>query len=178
MGGMVGLWGASSMVQSVQYGTISLTTTSGTATITLVDTTRSFVVFLGSFTTDTGSVGARAWPSVVLTNATTVTASTDIMSGTTDVGYLVIQFMPGVIKRIQVVSVINASGPTGTAGAMTEVNLAKTLIQWSSLQMTANAYANYIEAMKITVSSSTSLLFQNGYTGGSSRLYALIVEFF
>ena len=178
MGGTVGLWGASSLVQSVQYGTISLTTTSNTATITLVDTTRSFVVFLGAFTADTSAVGARSWPSVVLTNATTVTASTDNMFGTTDVGYLVIQFMPGIIKRIQVVNSLNNNGSTGTAVAMSEVNLAKTLIQWSCLQMTANSYLNYIEGMKITVTSSTSLLFQNGYTGGSPRLYALIVEFF
>ena len=46
--GMVGLWGASSIIDNIQYGTIAINgvSTSSTATITSVDLSRSVLIDL------------------------------------------------------------------------------------------------------------------------------------
>jgi hypothetical protein len=63
------------VVKSVQRGVITITgtTTSGTATITAVDTGKATLNMRG-FTDNVGTVG-DGWVSIVLTNATTVTAN-------------------------------------------------------------------------------------------------------
>jgi hypothetical protein len=70
MGGMVGLWGASSMVNSIQYGQIDLVSlTTNTATITSVNTANAMLVFLGESSVDQNPayIGAVR---MTLTNAT------------------------------------------------------------------------------------------------------------
>ena len=71
---------AMSPINSVQYGTVTIASgaTSGTATITSVDTSKSVLGFLG-FTTavDSSGVQNRVFPRITLTNATTVTATRD-----------------------------------------------------------------------------------------------------
>ncbi len=79
--------------KSIQRGTISMTSggsTSGTATITSVDTTKTELRFLGSsndFVGDTTQISR-----VVLTNATTVTASRSGTNGTTVVSWELTEF--------------------------------------------------------------------------------------
>lgn len=60
------------VVKSLQYGTVNSTTT-----ITSVDTTKSIISYLGNSSTEAGTTQAmnQDLMSVVLTNATTVTAS-------------------------------------------------------------------------------------------------------
>lgn len=81
---------SSSKIKSIQRGTISMTgsATSGTATITSVDTTKSELRFMGSSNTDT-ITDTTAISRVVLTNATTVTAN---RSGTSPTGTTVVGF--------------------------------------------------------------------------------------
>lgn len=85
---------APSVIKSIQQGTITFTGTnvvSGTATITSVDTTKSMCLTTG------GSQNSTNWFSskVILTNATTVTASTANDNGasrTYTTGYIVVEF--------------------------------------------------------------------------------------
>lgn len=83
----------SSVIASIQYGTVSITgtNTSGTATITSVDTSKAALLFLGfSSSRDDGQMPAR----ITLTNATTVTATRSTPGGTgaTTVGFCVVEF--------------------------------------------------------------------------------------
>jgi hypothetical protein len=85
---------APSVIKSIQQGTITFTgtnITSGTATITSVDTTKAMCLTTG------GSQSGTSWLSskVILTNATTVTASTSNDNGaarTYTTGYIVVEF--------------------------------------------------------------------------------------
>lgn len=82
-------------IKSVQRGviTISSGTSSGTATITSVDTSKSIVNFL-NWACNTGGVAQSNYsPYVTLTNTTTVTAAKGDTSAITDyVSWEVIEF--------------------------------------------------------------------------------------
>lgn len=79
---------ATSVIKSIQRGTISITGTSATATITSVSTAKSAVAFLG-FQSNSYSIDA---PSVTLTNATTVTATRSVGTNTSICGYQVVEY--------------------------------------------------------------------------------------
>ena len=65
-----------SVVKSIQRGTITVTGTSNTATITSVDIPKSVVIWGGSNFQHATGADERAWNiNLVLTNATTVTAT-------------------------------------------------------------------------------------------------------
>ena len=78
-------------IKSIQSGVISITSaTSDTATISAVDTDKSFVLFNG-FSSDFDSFVMT--PYVVLTNATTVTATRDSGgANTTSVAFTVVEY--------------------------------------------------------------------------------------
>jgi hypothetical protein len=81
---------AAALNGSVQRGTVALSSqTSNTATITSVNTAKSFVNW-GNFLSGAGNI-AVLQPTLVLTNGTTVTAATN-STGSPTVGYEVIQF--------------------------------------------------------------------------------------
>lgn len=84
---------AQSGIKSIQRGTISMTSggsTSGTATIASVGTTKTELRMLGAsndFVGDTTAISR-----VVLTNSTTVTATRSSTSGTTVVSWELTEF--------------------------------------------------------------------------------------
>ncbi len=101
----------SDAVDSIQQGTITMTTTnvSATDTISSVTTARSAVVYNGqSSINSTISFGQSALD-LSLTNATTVTATRDVATSTTTiVNYVVIEFATGIVDSIQEFTVIIA----------------------------------------------------------------------
>ncbi len=127
MSGSVALWGASSLVKSIQRGTISISSaTSNTATITAVDLDAS-VLFYGGVTDAAGTESSIGYARVELTNATTVTgvrASTDVAA--TVVNYEVIEYLPGVLKSVQRGTITTGSSPTDAT--ITEVNANKSFV--------------------------------------------------
>lgn len=101
MSGMVGLWGAPSLIRSIQRGIISITSAaSATATITAVVTDNCVIRLLG---VNTG--GASTYdlvPTIALTNSTTVTATRySTAANATTASFEVIEYAPGVIKSVQ-----------------------------------------------------------------------------
>lgn len=107
---------SSHLVSSVQRGTISLSGSSATATISSVDTSRTAVTCLGA-----ASGRAAAWtqnsahPIMSLTNATTVTAAyNSSASGTTVVSYEAIEFNSGIVNSVQYAAHMAASGTSTT----------------------------------------------------------------
>lgn len=114
------------VIKSVQTGTISFAqaTTSATATIISVDTTRTFVYLLGASGTDTTLEFRRNQFSLTLTNATTITAQRATANGTAQtwtVGWCAVEFLSGV--SVQRGAVANPAGTDNIT--ITAVNTSK-----------------------------------------------------
>jgi len=128
MGGMVGLWGANSLIKSIQRGsTATGGAASATSTITAVSTADSQIFCLGSTSDFVGANASAAAGRVELTNATTVTVYNSGGS-TVYVNWCVVEYLPGVIKSVQRGTVADAA--TGSASVtITEVNTTRTDLQ-------------------------------------------------
>lgn len=125
-------------VESVQYGTISIAanSTTGTATITNVDTARSAVVWLGQ--TGAESVTSRGAQEVrfTLTNGTTVTGTRGISNVNAVTGYFAVVYFTSIVKSVQQVS-INIGAGTGAESSRTatinSVNTANTALLYGGM---------------------------------------------
>ena len=173
---MVSLWGASSLVESIQYGTATVAGTgSGTATITSVDTSRSVVMFLG-VSTNSGSVNTlynHAY--VALTNATTVTATACATANTRTINFVVIQFRPGVVKLMQqFVVTIGVSAGSGTA-TITSVNTATSLLAHGGTRVDNG---EDLLAPRQTLTNATTVTATNGNAPYVAYTAGTVVEFF
>lgn len=119
---MVALWGAVSLVASVQRGTVTISSgTSNTATITAVDTSRTLLYHLGTNYNAAAVQDDIGFLRVALTNSTTVTASRNTSSANVGVAsFEVVEYLPGVFKSIQRGTVV-----AGSTASITEVDPAK-----------------------------------------------------
>lgn len=103
-----------SVISRIQSGTITIAaaSSSNTATITSVDTTKSIIIYEGRQPTSTGSANTnRSAARIALTNATTVTATRQNTNDAVTVAFTVVEFASGV-NSIQ-------SGTIAIAGAAT-----------------------------------------------------------
>jgi len=169
MGGLVSLWGASSLIQSVQRGTIVIAAlgTTNTATITAVNLANTRLVYDGHTCVTNNVTAAIGNAYVQLTNATTLTATRNTAStDTVTVAYEVLEYAPGIVKSVQRGTVVN-----GTPATITAVNTAKSELDYlgfistntvpNNNQTTINPYLVLTNATTVTgeqalVSSSTS----------------------
>jgi len=177
MGGMVSLWGASSLIESIQRGTIALNTgvsNTQTATINSVDMSRSRLVMLG-MSMNGGTVNNQGPTRIAFTNATTITANVPGGGGggtINTISYEVVQYLPGVIKSIQRGT---ALGNSGTA-AITEVNTARTMVDHLGGTGT-DANSNITSVTRSVLTNSTTVTVVG--TGGSADTGGFqAVEFF
>ncbi len=177
--GMVGLWGASSMIRSVQRGTISIASAfSATATINAVDVNNTVVRWLGTTSTSTGTTPAVATAGLTLTNSTTLTGVRQSNSATACVvSYEVIEFLPGVIRSVQRGNKLISSAPN--TQTITEVNTAKSDFSTMGMELDVNAYRDDYEQTNAVLTNGTTLTFYMGYVGGGGIQYHWqVVEFF
>lgn len=117
-----------SLVDSVQYGTISLAAaTSNTAAITPVDATRSIPVYLG-MTTDTGSQSAgRQNGRVTLTDEDTITGNTsNAITGT--LGFMIIDWADASVTSVQNIVTTLTSANTSDAATISSVDVNRSLV--------------------------------------------------
>ena len=180
MGGTVALWGASSIIQSVQEFTVSLgTTTSGTATIAAVDTTRAVLFYRGSYNNNTGTSGVLYVNATgELTNATTVTCNRNSAAGVNMVAaFYVIEFMPGVLKNIQRGRLTLSNGSAIATTAVSTYNANKSFIPWTGMyaENVSPDDANY--AMTY-FNNSTSIGFTRTGNTNAMKVEYQLVEFF
>lgn len=113
-------------LKSLQVGTIDLNSvSSNTATISSVDVTNSVLGFHG-FTINASTALPSFFPRLDLTNATTVTAtSNNNGSNTRPVGYSVIEFYSGVLRSVQR-GTVTLNGVTSNTATITSVGTTKT----------------------------------------------------
>jgi len=137
MGGMVGLWGQSSLVASVQRGvfTIAFGSTSASATIAAVDLANAILIYTGStYNTDTSTDEQLFECRLTLTNATTVTGNRQNTGNGSDVGYEVIEFLPGVIKSMQRGTISLTGAQQSNTATITSVNTARAMMGFLNSQ--------------------------------------------
>lgn len=178
--GVIAQWGASSLVQSVQFGSTSVTGSNYTAdtTITAVDTNRSFILGIGGSNSGVDNWGLR--PNIQLLNSTTVRAYRGYQDGTQSgtIYWVVVQWTPGVVKSIQYVT-LDFSAISNPTATITSVNTAKTFVsrRGESFQSLSGT-ASYIPDSAITLSNATTVQGQAGGGGGGHIGYGTVIEFF
>lgn len=121
----------SNLVTSVQSGTISIATSSGTSTISSVSTTAASVFIEGMSQTLTTQHFDLNTPVVTLTNATTVTGTLiNGGSGTTIVGWQVVNWNPSALNQNVQQFVKTWTDTTGstTTQAITSVNVNNAMV--------------------------------------------------
>ena len=181
MGGMVSLWGASSLIRSVQTGTISLVAaTNAAATITAVNTANSFVLFQGcTISTDNGLPGNTARVNVTLTNATTVNAFRQVGTDTATVAYTVLEFATGIVKSLQS-GEITVSGVTSNTATITVVNTDKAWLFFRGFWTDDGNVGEYSgrSSSKIVLTNSTTITASKSVASNSSLPSYTVVEFF
>jgi hypothetical protein len=128
--GMVGLWGASSLIKSIQTGSVAIgsASASNTATITAVDMAHSALLHLGSTDNNAAANSRAALCRLSFTNSTTITGTRDLTGvADTTVKFLVLEFLPGVVRSNQSGTIAMTSVSTNTA-TITQVNMNKSLL--------------------------------------------------
>ena len=173
--GIVGRWGGSSLVRSVQRGVITYNSaTQATATITAVDVNNSIVIWLGQ---DNGGVcqDDTGRMRIDLNSATTVRATRQSNNAYgSSVSFEVIEFEPGLIKQRQAISGTFSSSPLNTT--ITAVNMNKTIVFFNGCDDPAASSCSYT-FMRISLASTTTVNFTSGATN-SQVTFATVVEFY
>jgi hypothetical protein len=156
MGGMVGLWGASSLIKSIQRGTVAVTNSglpSATTTISAVDMPNARLRLLG-YGVSGGSANTRMTLRMSFTNATTITVqvhtATDLAAITAS--YEVIEYMPGVVRSIQRGTMLGNNG----VATITAVDMAKTQVDWLG-STGADANTNITSIARVQLTSTTGV---------------------
>lgn len=178
MGGLVSLWGASSLVKSVQSGEIVIPSASNTVTATIasVATENAVLIFGGVLNNNAAASPQSSQCSLVLTNATTITGQRDAV-GISDayVRYAIVELLPGIIRSVQR-GTLTLTGTSSTA-TITQVDTAKCLTMWTGGRVTA---ANDALLTSISLTNGTTVTGSRGGTAGGAQSYAVyqIVELF
>lgn len=137
-------------VVSVQHFTITIASgsTTNTATINPVDTSRSFIVY-GGCSAGGGNI-SRSVGTLVLTNGTTVTASR--ADGTAVALVLhgcVVQAAPALVKSVQVGTVTFASGTTATA-TINAVDATRSVVFFNGWSASTNSFTAGFSYLALT----------------------------
>ena len=179
MGGMVSLWGASSIIRSVQYISGVITGSSTALTIAAVAPENAISIANGDSTTYSNiSLGAWVYGSRV-TAATTVTGTRGNWVGET-AAICVIEFAPGIVRSLQTGSITIGINAATANGSITTVNMAKSLLIWQPYNGGDTISVNETIGVRATLNDPTTIIATRNtasvaYT--SSGIYQL-VEFF
>lgn len=156
----------SSLVSSVQFGSITLTTGTGSATISSVTTSLSAVFFLGS--TESTNTGNGAYSPVTLASATSVTATRSGSGSTGTVNFVVVSFNPLAINNIQQFSISASS--TSFTQTITSVVMGNTIIAWGGNNIATNADS----IKRLILTNSTTVTATSGVSQTSISRFAVI----
>lgn len=167
----------SSLVSNIQQGTVSISaSTSGTATITSVTTSRSAVFWLGHTVSTAGGSAPGHISGVTLTNSTTVTANCGT-SKTMTVGYVVVEFQAAAITSVQQFSPTYTTSNTTDTQAITSVTTSRSIIAFGG-QKVGNTVAQAPGLYYLNISSSTNVNLIRGQTDTTTRTaYFTVIEF-
>ena len=176
MGGTVGLWGASSLIKSIQQGTLAFAGgASATATIAAVDVANAVLV-LNNHLVDfsTGNTSFNVY--LTFTNTTTITATRVGIPNTETAACVVIEFMPGVIRSVQR-GTIFLSGVASNTATITVVNTAKSFVNY--LGMNTNVSDDQtLPIVSLTNGTTVTATREDAAASGGTTTSYQVVEFF
>ncbi len=164
------------LVTSVQFGTVAVAGTSGTATITSVDTTKAAVFFLGMSTTLSTNLN-RVMGNVVLTNATTVTGNLGSTGTTTTLGFCVVVFAAGALQSaVQPFNATSTSSSTAETITVSSVTANNTMVAYGGTAIASSTYASMLQWGTLT-NGTTYTLTRNSSSGSSHAPSITVIEF-
>jgi len=173
---MVAQWTQRSVIKSLQTNTIAITVTSNTRALSpAVDPSNCLLINLGWIydTVDTQSDAYNA--RLTFTNATTITATRTAVVGTTTVTFLVIEFVPGVIKSIQQNTISVASSTTDT---INPINVGKYHLANLGQTSTDISGAGAVFETALILTNSTTITATRGNNSGTTVVGYRIAEFY
>lgn len=144
---------SSSAVTSVQQGTITIASgnTTGTATITSVDTTKAVPFWLG------GTVStSTASPQVVihridLTNATTVTATRGSSStAVVTAGYCIVEFASSAVSSVEQRAPSFTGTGTSSTDTISSIDTSRTLLIYNGASCNSSTLNAYLYRLELT----------------------------
>lgn len=165
----VALWGAVSLIASIQRGNVALgAAASATSTVNAVNTSRSVAVWGGSYSGGGSGEPSATFVKLALTNSTTITATVQTgYGGAKEVPWSLIEFQPGVVRRIQLGTIAVTGPATTNTATITEVNQPKTAIFYSGFTTTltpgviadaySHSYSLLTNATTVTAKSSSNI---------------------
>lgn len=165
------------VVNSIQYGTVSLpaSSTSQPATISAVGA-NAFVIPLGAMLV---SATAQTWgnssAAIQLTNSTTVTAfgtGTNAIS----VGFVVVDLTSAVIDTVQSVSHTDATTSTSYSDTITSVDTTRSIAIYGGSMTTVNAAAQNMEHTVVIAGATTVTLTRSGGGANTRTVYYTVVQ--
>lgn len=151
---------SAAVTTGAQTGTITIAaaSTSNTATISTVGTTRTWCVYQGLTTTNT-SINNSTFTNLELTNATTVTAARNGSSNNAIIGYTIIELSATAVDAVR-----NESGTFSTNATAPTVTITSTVTARSTL-----SYNGITSAVSAWDSSSHRLALTNSTTVTCTR---------
>lgn len=174
---------AAGVLKTNQSGTINLATVlSNTATIASVATANAVVVYQGATTTTPTSIDAVE-VSVVLTNATTVTAAGNGSNNCIVIArYTVLEFNSGILASSpQPFNVSLSTAQNSNTATITSVNTAQTKIFSNNFTIngTTSSIGNFIQCIPILALTNGTTVTASRNTEGSTALvvYGTAVQF-
>lgn len=170
---------AASPTVSIQDGTIALGSgeTSGTATITSVDTSVSLIYYSGVSSASAGSAELdHVLTRVVLTDGTTVTANRAVaLAAITTVGFTVVEYDSSIINSIQA-GTITLSGATSGTDTITSVDLSKSFVVFGGNEATSTSEVGRA-FVRLTLTNATTVTANKGQSNGSATVNYVVIEF-
>ncbi len=159
--------------------TIAAGATTGTATITSVNTATSVCIYGGNLGPETTLNDSTEFGGIALTNATTVTATRGVSdaSNSLTVNCTVLEFSTAAVKSVQQgsITMTNATSNTATITSVTTTNSVAVFGGWTS----SDANANLTVAGKVALTNATTVTATCGGSGAgiSTTVYYAILEF-
>jgi len=164
-----------SLVKSVQFGTITVSSgTSATATITSVTTNNAVVHLLGCTSSLATFNFGNNTPTLVLTNATTVTSTVRTLSGTSIAGFVVIEFQGAALNQAkQAFSKSWTNNSVSSTQAITSVTTNNSMLFFAGCDNNLNE-TNATDQQRITLTNATTVTTTTGVAQGDA---AIVVNF-
>jgi len=155
--------GTANLVDTVQFGTVTIAASSATDTVTSVDTARSSLFWLGQ-SRATSSTILTSHGTIQLTNATTITGDINNPDGAV-LGYVLVEFQDAAIESIQEINDSFSSNTDSThAITLSAVTEANTLLAYKGT-ITSGAPNDFMHA-ELTSTTNVDLI-----RGGAASVF-------
>lgn len=165
-------------VNSVQSGTIAVTlaSSSNTATISAVGA-NAFVLYLGCSTAAVTLDYSSVQCGVVLTNSTTVTATTGALGTLMTVGYMVADLDSTIVQSIQAITHTDNSTATSFTDTITSIDTTRTLVLSNGETTAVSLGAGGSAHTQVLTNATTVTTARAGTATGARTVLATVVQF-